>query len=1037
MSGREGRGPGGGWLLWLSLSLIVLDLLLLAGVGLLACGILVEERAAWRGVAVGTPPFVPRAQDKSLGVHLNLAELEGSSARRRALERVRDMGVRWVRLEFPWSDIEPLPGEWDWTLWDELVEDFGRERLEVVAVLKSSPLWVRLPRDRNFEEAPPADLEDFSRFARAVAARYRGRISAYQIWDEPNIYPHWGERFVDPEGYARMLIGASTAIRSEDPQALILTASLAPNVEDGPINMNEVLFLERMYEGGAGPYFDVLALEPYGFWTGPDDRRVDPGVLNFSRALLGRETMIRHGDTEKAVWAMAFGWNSLPRDWESHPSPWGTDEEKVQAKRVREAVRRARTEWPWMGPMFWPRLSPPPDVGDPAGGFALVDRSGQPRLAYAALRALVAFSSAAHVGWIEPGSLAVQLDDGWVFQGDGVRASRADAELDMSFYGTRLDTLWSTGPEGGSYDVWVDGEPAGELPDSHLDLGDPIEQERRLTVVRDLPFGLHTVRLMGRDVAASRLLGFVIILEVGPTSLGWALGLAAVGLGLMLWRLGMDLARLPLREWMRGVSRAYLSLSEGWQIAAMAAVVLLLQFVPVLPIQLVALVGLMGLVWLRLDLGLAFLVLAVPFFLQPVRFGPKAFSLVEILTILSSGVWFSQTLTRRWRDQRGCPVEAETGSRWQDRLRVFLASPLLEWGRGALSRFTPLDAGVVALALVSIASLGASTYLGVSLRELRVVILEPILLYVLLRNASLDRRAVRRLVGAWILASVLISLWGLHQYAFTEDVIVAEGVRRIRSVYASPNNLSLFLGRVIPLLAVSILDAGSGWRRAAYIGALIPIAGCLYFTYSRGAWLLAVPAALLFIGLVRGGKTLWALLGAATAALLGLVPVLGGERVRSLLDFREGTTFTRVRLWQAAWNMIQDHPLRGVGLDNFLYLYPQYMLPEAWKEPHLSHPHNTVLDYWTRLGLAGVAVALWLQWGFFWLGWKVYRRAAPWSRTLALGLMASMVGFLAHGLVDNSYFLVDLAFIFFLTAGIVGRLGSDRDLAGSSEAVSG
>lgn len=112
------------------------------------------------------------------------------------------------------------------------------------------------------------------------------------------------------------------------------------------------------------------------------------------------------------------------------------------------------------------------------------------------------------------------------------------------------------------------------------------------------------------------------------------------------------------------------------------------------------------------------------------------------------------------------------------------------------------------------------------------------------------------------------------------------------------------------------------------------------------------------------------------------------------------------------------------------------MLPEAWREPDLSHPHNIVLDYWTRLGLAGVAVVLGLQWGFFRLAWKVYRRAAPWSRTLALGLMASMVGFLVHGLVDNSYFLVDLAFVFFLTAGIAGRLGSDGELAGSPETAS-
>ena len=57
--------------------------------------------------------------------------------------------------------------------------------------------------------------------------------------------------------------------------------------------------------------------------------------------------------------------------------------------------------------------------------------------------------------------------------------------------------------------------------------------------------------------------------------------------------------------------------------------------------------------------------------------------------------------------------------------------------------------------------------------------------------------------------------------------------------------------------------------------------------------------------------------------------------------------------------MIANHPLRGVGLDGFLYAYrSRYVLPSAWEEPNLSHPHNLLLDAWTRLGLAGVAVVV-------------------------------------------------------------------------------
>jgi len=121
--------------------------------------------------------------------------------------------------------------------------------------------------------------------------------------------------------------------------------------------------------------------------------------------------------------------------------------------------------------------------------------------------------------------------------------------------------------------------------------------------------------------------------------------------------------------------------------------------------------------------------------------------------------------------------------------------------------------------------------------------------------------------------------------------------------------------------------------------------------------------------------------------------------------------------------MIRDHPLFGVGLDNFLYQYPRYILPEAWQEPDLSHPHNLILDWWIRLGVLGVVALIWLEVAFFKVAFRLYRSLEDKGmRVLSLGLMASMVDFLAHGLVDNSYFLVDLAFIFCLTLGIVRRM---------------
>jgi putative inorganic carbon (HCO3(-)) transporter len=230
----------------------------------------------------------------------------------------------------------------------------------------------------------------------------------------------------------------------------------------------------------------------------------------------------------------------------------------------------------------------------------------------------------------------------------------------------------------------------------------------------------------------------------------------------------------------------------------------------------------------------------------------------------------------------------------------------------------------------------------------------------------------------------------------------------------------------VPVLAAVALFARQPRRRIAYAVCSLPVLFCLYLTYSRGAWLLGLPAAALFIGLLRGRKALWISLVIICVIALSLLPLVGTERFTSLFDTQGGTTFFRLRLWQASLNMIKDHPFFGVGLDNFLYQYrTRYVLPEAWQELDLSHPHNIILDYWTRLGIWGVLALVWLEGAFFVKGLRLYRRLPVQDeQALALGLMASMVACLAHGLIDNSYFLVDLAFVFFITVGVIAGLSA-------------
>ncbi len=994
------------------------------------------ENRARRGIVYGPPPAVSQAAiPDPLGVNLDLASESRPFGLGSAVTLlVKEGGFGWVRHRFPWAEIEPRPGEYRWSPWDEIVAAVQDRGLNLVAVLDTTPAWAR---DGGNVHSPPHDREDYGRFVQAFAARYGQTIDYYQVWDEPNLSSHWGGGYVDPGAYTALLREGYVQLKSADQKAFVLTAGLAPTTERGPLNLSEPLFLQAMYAAGAADCFDILAAKPYGFWSGPEDRRVALDVLNFSRLILLRETMEANGDAHKAIWAVEFGWNALPAEWMGQPSPWGTDEEDKQARRTMEALDRARHEWPWLGVMLLAGFWPPGAEDDPRRGFALLDQEGRPRLLYRLMQERNAAPPVAYVGQWPANHYAARYEGKWRLTPLAADPGQNGDSLTIPFQGTRLDLTVRRGAFWGLFYVTIDGQPANRLPcdaqgRSYLILHDPLRRTATLTLASGLPDARHEARLVAEGGWGQwAIVGWTVSREKSFFFYNMAVTALAV-LGLICAGQALRLAlRLP---WLDGADR-YRRLGEGWQVAFTLLSAGVFYFSPWLPVSLVGLALLALAIFLRLDLGLALAALSIPFFLQTRGLVGKQFSMVEIMTLLCAAAWILNAIVKQ---QAAGDEDTERGN---DLSRYYYRAL-----RMILSRAQGIDWAALAFVVVSVLSVLVAENKGVAGRELRVVVLEPALFYLLLRVSPLEERAIRRLIEALILAAALVSLIGLYQYFFTADIIQAEGVHRIRGAYASPNNLSLFLGRVVPILAALAAFGPSGKRQIFYSLAALPILACLYLTYSRGAWLLGLPAAFLFMGLVRGGRAIWAAAGAAVIAIGGLLlPLLSTPRIASTLDTGEGTTFLRLKLWQGSLNMIRDHPLLGVGLDNFLYQYrTRYILPAAWEEPDLSHPHNIVLDYWTRLGILGVAVLVWLEVAFFRTGFRLYRRLgsnekAPvacehgndlsrhYKSALALGLMASMVDFLAHGLIDNSYFLVDLAFVFFLTVGVVVRLAETEE----------
>jgi hypothetical protein len=261
----------------------------------------------------------------------------------RTLSLVRVMGAGTIVEFFPWPYVEGERNQFNWGHADRIIRHAENQGLTVIARLGLVPGWARPPvveKVTTMTYLSEDYFDEFARFVGAFVARYRGRVSAVIVWNEPNLSIEWGNRPVDPEAYVDLLRRAYTAAHDANPAIRVLGGALAPTLEpeDGGGGMNDIHYLERMYEAGAAAYFDALAVHTYGF-THPPEEDPDPDVINFRRVELLRAVMERYGDEGKPIVITEGGWNDDPR-WTNAVRP---GQRIVYTLEALEMVEN----WPW------------------------------------------------------------------------------------------------------------------------------------------------------------------------------------------------------------------------------------------------------------------------------------------------------------------------------------------------------------------------------------------------------------------------------------------------------------------------------------------------------------------------------------------------------------------------------------------------------------------------------------------------------------------------------------------------------------------
>jgi hypothetical protein len=198
------------------------------------------------------PPAFPvdmLLPDSPFGV--NNAFGPGAKDLKQRLEGFQQVGIKWGRQDFTWRGIEKEPGQYDWAPYDKLVDECLKHGLRIFGDLAYAP--------RFHDPRTPEGVKAYAAFAAAAAARYKGKVDHWQIWNEPNggFWNGTGEQ------YAAILAAAGKAIHQANPQAKVLGLNMA---------FCDVIWAEKVLKLVPYDCFDIACFHPYRVMGAPEDR---------------------------------------------------------------------------------------------------------------------------------------------------------------------------------------------------------------------------------------------------------------------------------------------------------------------------------------------------------------------------------------------------------------------------------------------------------------------------------------------------------------------------------------------------------------------------------------------------------------------------------------------------------------------------------------------------------------------------------------------------------------------------------------------
>jgi hypothetical protein len=300
--------------------------------------------------------------------------------RAEVLDKLAAAHVQWVRIDVGWKALEQTgKGQFSSYQFNLAMNTFtmAQQRgIKVLAELWGTPTWANGGQGQN---VPPSNVNDYADIAGYAANYFKGKVNAWEIWNEPNLSGFWSTK--DPATYAAMVKAAYPRFKAADPTVPVVAGATANN--DTP-------WLTQFYAAGAKGSFDVLSVHPYQVPTNLGPEVADNGcICTMDHIRTVHDLMVQQGDGAKPIWGTEYGWSAHANTGTESADKIGVTEDQ-QGDFLQRSLVWFAANHPYVTNVFWYNERQKV-TGDPQeDGYGLLRRDLTQRPAYYAAQSILA-----------------------------------------------------------------------------------------------------------------------------------------------------------------------------------------------------------------------------------------------------------------------------------------------------------------------------------------------------------------------------------------------------------------------------------------------------------------------------------------------------------------------------------------------------------------------------------------------------------------------------------------------------------------------